>query len=70
MALGLAVVLNQNLKGTTLLRTFFYIPGILPAVGMTLIFIFVFDPGFGLINRVLENHQTGQAGQSAGLAQR
>ena len=55
VGLGLAVLLNQNLRGSTLLRTLFYIPGILPAVGMSLIFIFVFDPGFGLINRVLES---------------
>ena len=53
VALLLAVVLNQGLKGTTLFRTIYYIPGILPAVGMTLVFIFVFDPGFGMLNRVL-----------------
>jgi multiple sugar transport system permease protein len=54
VALLLALLLNQGLKGTTLLRTIYYIPGILPAVGTVLMFIFIFDPGFGLINRTLE----------------
>jgi multiple sugar transport system permease protein len=55
IALLLALVLNQGLRGTTFLRTIFYIPGILPAVGMSLVFVFLFDPGFGMINRILEN---------------
>ena len=54
VGLALALLLNQKLKGTTLLRTLYYIPGILPAVGMTLVFIFIFDPGFGIINQLLE----------------
>lgn len=63
VALVLALVLNQGLKGTTILRTIYYIPGILPTVGMTLVFIFMFDPGFGLIDRVLE--MLGLVSQSA-----
>ncbi len=54
VGLALALLLNQKLKGTTILRTLYYIPGILPAVGMTLVFVFIFDPGFGIINQLLE----------------
>jgi ABC-type sugar transport system permease subunit len=53
IGLLLAVALNQKLRGTTLLRTIFYSPAVLPLVAAGLIWAWMYNPNFGLINNVL-----------------
>lgn len=48
-----AVILNQNLRGQRVFRTIFFLPSIMPAVGTTLIFLWVLNPEFGLVNDIL-----------------
>jgi multiple sugar transport system permease protein len=49
----LAVLLNTGVKGISAYRTIFYIPSIVPAVASAAIWMFIFDPMFGLLNSVL-----------------
>jgi multiple sugar transport system permease protein len=59
-ALGLALLLNMNVRGQAVYRTLFYIPSIVPVVASSLIFVWVFQPSFGIVNSLLSDvHITG-----------
>jgi multiple sugar transport system permease protein len=51
--LGLSLLLNQKLRGMNVYRTLFYLPSILPAVAVTLLWVWMFNSDFGIINWVL-----------------
>jgi len=51
--LFLALLLNQNLKGIGFYRTAFYLPGLVPAVASTLLWMVLLNPRFGLVNELL-----------------
>jgi multiple sugar transport system permease protein len=50
----LALLLNQKIKGIGFYRTAFYLPGLVPAVASTLLWIVLLDPRLGLINTFLD----------------
>lgn len=52
-ALGLALLLNMNVRGQAVYRTLFYIPSIVPVVASSLIFVWIFQPSFGIVNDLL-----------------
>lgn len=52
-SLALAVLLNQKLRGTALFRTLFYIPHLIPAVALTVLWMAILQPRFGPVNTVL-----------------
>jgi len=52
-SMGLALLLNQRLKGMALYRTLFYLPAIVPAVASAILWIWVFNPSNGLLNAAL-----------------
>ena len=54
-ALGLAILLNMNVRGQAFYRTLFYIPSIVPVVASSLIFVWVFEPSFGIVNSLLSD---------------
>lgn len=56
MVLGLAVAiaLNQKLRGTTIYRTLFYLPVVSSWVAVALLWMWIFNPRFGLVNYGLE----------------
>jgi multiple sugar transport system permease protein len=53
VALPMALLLNQPLRGLNIYRTIFYLPAIMPAVATALIFRLLFLPGGGLVSFVL-----------------
>jgi multiple sugar transport system permease protein len=53
VALPMALVLNQRLRGLAVFRTIFYLPAILPAVASTLVLRLIFQPGTGLVSALL-----------------
>ena len=53
-SLGLAMLLNAKVKGMSAWRTFFYLPAIMPAVAGALLWLWIFQPTHGLLNRLLE----------------
>ena len=52
-ALGLAMLLNMNVRGRAVYRTLYYLPSIVPVVASSLIFVWIFQPSFGVVNSLL-----------------
>ena len=52
--LAMALLLNQRVRGIGLLRTAFYIPSIVPLVATAVLWIWIFDPDYGLLNDALK----------------
>jgi len=55
LSLGLALLLNMNIGGRALYRTCFYVPTVVPAVAGSLLWAWLFNPQYGVINVVLRN---------------
>lgn len=53
ISLVCAVILNQKIVGKNLFRSLFYLPSVLPLVATALVFAWVLNPNFGIINYVL-----------------
>ena len=54
IGLLLAILLNQKIKGLGLFRTIFYLPSVLPGVAVAMLWMWIFNPEFGLINWMLD----------------
>jgi multiple sugar transport system permease protein len=52
-ALFLAVVMNQKLRGIVVFRTIYFLPTIVAGVGTYLLWRWIFNPDYGLINTML-----------------
>jgi len=53
LSLALGIFLTKNSRSSTLLRALFFFPTILSSVSVAFIWKFIYDPNFGLANRVL-----------------
>ncbi len=53
VALGLALLLNQGLKGIGFYRTIFYLPALVPPVAATIVFLLLLSPRGGPVNSLL-----------------
>lgn len=55
LALGLllALLLNQKVKGMSIFRTIFYLPSVTAGVAVALLWMWVFNPRYGIINVLL-----------------
>lgn len=53
VGLGIAMLLNYEVKGMAVYRTFFYLPAIMPAVAASILWIWIFNPQQGLVNSFL-----------------
>jgi len=53
VGLGLALLLNIKVKGMSVYRTIFYLPSIVPAVASAVVWAYVFDPQYGVLNNIL-----------------
>ncbi len=53
IGVGLAMLLNANVKGIAVFRTIFYLPSIVPTVATSALFIWILNPNIGLVNRAL-----------------
>ncbi len=49
----LALLLAKPLRGISLARTIYYMPSIITGVALSVIWLWMYNPGFGLINRAL-----------------
>lgn len=56
-----AQLLNQRLKATTWFRTFFFLPHLTPAVAAVVVWIWLLNPQYGLVNDIIYKltHQQG-----------
>lgn len=53
VSLGLALLLNQKVRGISFYRTIYYLPSLVPAVASAILWMWLFNPEIGLINTVL-----------------
>jgi multiple sugar transport system permease protein len=53
MALLLAVLLNQRVKGTTFFKVIYFVPVVVSVVSITMLWRYVFDAQNGLLNQLL-----------------
>ncbi len=53
VSLLLALLLNQKVKGISILRTVFYLPSVTNLVAISVLWVWIFNPEFGLLNSVL-----------------
>lgn len=54
VAFSLAVLLNAKVKGLAVFRTIFYIPSIVPVVASSVLWLWVLNPDYGLLNTLLQ----------------
>ena len=49
----IALLLNNRLRGINIYRTIFYLPNVVSLVAMSLLWLWLFQPSFGLLNQLL-----------------
>ncbi len=54
LALGCAILLNQNIPLQRILRTVYYLPAVTSGVAVSFLWMWILDPSLGFINRFLE----------------
>lgn len=52
-SLSLALLLNQDVRGRPFFRALFYLPSIVPAVASSMLWLWIFNGQYGLLNYVL-----------------
>lgn len=50
VGLGMALLLNQNVKGLSVWRTIYYFPSVVSGVAVAMLWIWVLHPEFGILN--------------------
>ncbi len=50
LSFGLALLLNQKVRGLAIYRTVYYLPSIVPAVANSILWLWLLNPQWGLIN--------------------
>jgi len=53
LSLIIAILLNQNIKGLTWFRTIYYMPSVISGVAVALLWMWIFNPEFGILNFLL-----------------
>jgi multiple sugar transport system permease protein len=53
LSLGVALLMNIKVRGIHVFRTIWYLPSLVTGVAQAVLFIWVFNPGYGLVNGVL-----------------
>jgi len=53
LAMGLAILLNNNLRGNSLYRAIIFMPSVVPAVASAVVWIWILNPQWGLLNGLL-----------------
>jgi len=54
VGVSLALLLNNKIKGMSIYRTLFYLPNVVSIVAMALLWLWLFQPSFGIINEILD----------------
>lgn len=53
LSLGLALVMQQKLRGIIFFRTLFFMPSIVAGVAVYILWVRIYDPSLGLLNQLL-----------------
>ena len=52
-SLAIALLLNRNIHGMAWFRTIFYLPSVISGVAVSLLWMWIFNPDFGILNYLL-----------------
>jgi len=53
ISLGLALLLNQKLRGIGIFRAFVYLPSVVPTVAASILWLWLLNPQYGVVNNLL-----------------
>ncbi len=53
-SLAMAMLLNMKVRGMSIFRTVFYIPTIVPIVASAILFVWILNPQYGMLNSLLD----------------
>jgi len=53
IAIGIAMLLAQRIRGVNIWRTIYFLPSVVSAVAIAVLWFYVFNPEFGLVNTLL-----------------
>jgi multiple sugar transport system permease protein len=67
LALGLALLVNAGLRGSSLYRTTYYLPVVTSMVAVAMVWMWIYDPSYGLLNYLLGKVSAGRANPQAWL---
>lgn len=54
VGISLALLLNNKIKGIGIYRTLFYLPNVVSLIALSFLWLWLFQPNFGIINEVLD----------------
>jgi multiple sugar transport system permease protein len=54
LSVAIALLLNQKLRGMAIFRTIYYLPSVVPTVAASILWLWMLNPEYGLINKTLE----------------
>ena len=53
LSFGIALLMNQQVRLVSLWRTIYYLPTLVPVIASTMLWLWIFNPEFGLLNTLL-----------------
>jgi len=53
LSLAIALLMNQKIKGIGFFRTVYYLPSVISGVAVSLLWVWIFNPDFGILNFLL-----------------
>ena len=53
VALGLAMMLNAKIRGLTFYRTIFFLPSLVPQVALSVLWLWIFNGEYGILNHAI-----------------
>jgi multiple sugar transport system permease protein len=53
LSVGIAILLNQKVRGMAIFRTIYYLPSVVPTVASSILWLWLLNPEYGLVNKTL-----------------
>jgi len=67
MAIAVALLLNTGVRGMTVYRTIFFLPSLMPTVALAILWLWIFNGDYGVLNYAVSSSTGWIAGQVGGL---
>jgi len=55
ISFAVAMLLNQKVRGLSIFRTIYYLPVLVPTIANSMLWLWLFNPDFGLLNSILDS---------------